>query len=106
VRALFPVLVRGPSMAPTLRDGDALLVRRGGRAVRPGDVVVATFRSRPDLLVVKRAVRAQDGGWWVRGDNDLVADDSRSYGVADVEGRVLVRYWPRPGRPRRPDYAH
>ena len=55
---LFAVLVRGPSMAPTLRDGDAVLVRRGGRAIRPGDVVVARFRARPDLLVVKRAVRA------------------------------------------------
>jgi len=85
-------------MAPTLRSGDALLVRRGGRAIRPGDVVVAVFRSRPDLLVVKRAVRAQDDGWWVRGDNDFVTDDSRAFGVADVRGRVVLRYWPRPGR--------
>lgn len=97
-RPVFAVLVHGPSMAPTLRHGDALLVRRGGRPVRPGDVVVASFRSRPELLVVKRAVRAQDGGWWVRGDNALVTDDSRAYGVADVVGRVLVRYWPRPQR--------
>ena len=95
---LFPVLVQGPSMVPTLRHGDALLVRRGGRAIRPGDVVIARFRSRPDLLVVKRAVHAQDGGWWVRGDNDLVTDDSRAYGVADVVGRVMLRYGPRPGR--------
>jgi phage repressor protein C with HTH and peptisase S24 domain len=93
----FTVLVRGPSMAPTLRAGDALLVRRGGR-IRAGDVVVARFRSRPDLLVVKRAVREQDGGWEVRGDNDLVTDDSRAYGVADVIGRVCCRYWPRPSR--------
>ena len=92
---IFAVLVRGPSMAPTLRSGDALLVRRGGR-VRAGDVVVARFRSRPDLLVVKRAVVEQDQGWWVRGDNDLATDDSRAYGVADVIGRVLCRYWPRP----------
>jgi len=93
----FAVLVQGPSMAPTLRAGDALLVRRGGR-VRAGDVVVARFRSRPDLLVVKRAVREQDGGWWVRGDNEFGTDDSRAYGVADVIGRVLCRYWPRPSR--------
>lgn len=97
MRALFAVLVRGPSMAPTLRAGDALLVRRGGRATRPGDVVVARFRSRPDLLVVKRAVRAADGGWLVRGDNPLASDDSFRYGVADVLGRVVLRYWPRPG---------
>jgi nickel-type superoxide dismutase maturation protease len=93
----FAVLVRGPSMAPTLRAGDALLVRRGAR-IRAGDVVVARFRSRPDLLVVKRAVREQDGGWEVRGDNDLATDDSRVYGVADVIGRVFCRYWPRPAR--------
>ena len=86
-------------MAPTLADGDALLVRRGGRA-RPGDVVVARFRSRPDLLVVKRAVREQDGGWWIEGDNEFVADDSRAYGGADLIGRVVLRYWPRPGRLR------
>ena len=92
---IFAVLVRGASMAPTLRSGDALVVRRGGR-VRAGDIVVARFRSRPDLLVVKRAVREEDRGWWVRGDNDFVTDDSRAYGVADVIGRVLCRYWPRP----------
>jgi SOS-response transcriptional repressor LexA len=48
-------------MVPTLKSGDALVVHRGGR-VRAGDVVVARFRSRPELLVVKRAVQAQNGG--------------------------------------------
>ncbi|WDZ85105.1 S24/S26 family peptidase [Micromonospora cathayae] len=95
---LTAVLVTGPSMVPTLRHGDALLVRRGGRAVRPGDIVVAVFRSRPDLLVVKRAVRPVEGGWWVCGDNALGTDDSGTYGVADVLGRVVARYWPRPRR--------
>ncbi|HEX2771085.1 MAG TPA: S26 family signal peptidase [Micromonosporaceae bacterium] len=95
---LYVVLVQGPSMAPTLRHGDALLVRRGGRRVRAGDVVVARFAARPDLVVVKRAVRAEGDGWWVRGDNDLATDDSRTYGVAEVLGRVVLRYWPRPGR--------
>ena len=96
---LFAVLVRGPSMAPALRSGDALLARRGGR-VRPGDVVIARFRSRPELLVIKRAVREQDGGWWLQGDNALVTDDSRAYGVADVIGRAVFRYWPQPSRLR------
>jgi SOS-response transcriptional repressor LexA len=84
-------------MAPALRDGDALLVRRGGR-VRPGQIVVARFRARPGLLVVKRAVRAVDGGWWIAGDNSFGTDDSRAFGVADVIGHVILRYWPRPGR--------
>ena len=93
-----PVLVRGPSMAPTLRDGDAVLARYGGRPPRPGDIVLARFRGRPELLVVKRLVRREGSGWWLRGDNEFVADDSRAYGVADVEARVLLRWWPRPGR--------
>ncbi|WP_255436346.1 S26 family signal peptidase [Actinoplanes solisilvae] len=94
---LLAVLVKGPSMVPVLRDGDALIVRRGVR-VRAGDVVVARFRTRPDLLVVKRAVRPDGGGWWIQGDNPLIEDDSRAYGVADVIGRVLFRYYPRIGR--------
>jgi phage repressor protein C with HTH and peptisase S24 domain len=80
-------------MLPALRDGDCLLVRRGGR-VRPGDVVVARFPARPDLLVVKRAVRPAGGRWWVEGDNPAVADDSRRYGPAEVLARVVLRWWP------------
>ncbi|MEV0268770.1 S26 family signal peptidase [Hamadaea sp. NPDC050747] len=93
----WPIQVFGPSMAPTLRSGDAVLARRRGRGVRPGDVVVARFPARPDIgLVIKRAVRRQGDGWWVEGDNVFVADDSRAYGVALVEARVVARYWPRP----------
>jgi signal peptidase I len=93
------VRVTGPSMAPTVRSGDRLIARRvrpGG--VRPGDVVLARFPSRPDLLVVKRVGRAVPGGHWVEGDNPLVTDDSRAFGVAVVVGRVVGRVWPRPGR--------
>ena len=92
--------ISGPSMAPTVRSGDRLLVRRvrpGGR-VRAGDVVLARFPSRPELLVVKRVVREVPGGHWVQGDNPLVADDSRAFGTAVVVGRAVLRLWPRPGR--------
>ena len=92
--------VAGPSMSPTVRHGDRLLVRRVGRrdGVRAGDVVLARFPARPELLVVKRVVRAVAGGHWVEGDNPLVADDSRAFGTAVVVGRVVGRLWPRPSR--------
>jgi phage repressor protein C with HTH and peptisase S24 domain len=92
-RTARAVLVHGPSMTPTLRHGDAVLVRPGAR-VRAGDVVLARFRTRPDLLVVKRAIRPYDGGWWLESDNEFVTDDSRAYGAADVLGRVVLRYLP------------
>jgi hypothetical protein len=87
-------------MTPTVRHGDRLLVRRvrSTAAVRPGDVVLARFPSRPGLLVVKRVRRAVSGGHWIEGDNAFVADDSRAYGPAAVVGRVVARLWPRPGR--------
>jgi nickel-type superoxide dismutase maturation protease len=98
--------VTGPSMSPTVRHGDRLLVRRVRRSgeVRPGDVVLARFPSRPELLVVKRVRRAVPGGHWVEGDNPLVTDDSRAFGTAVVVGRVVLRLWPRPHRlPPPPD---
>ncbi len=92
--------VTGPSMSPTVRSGDRLLVRRvtAARRVRPGDVVLARFPARPELRVVKRVRRAVPGGHWVEGDNPGVADDSRAFGTAVVVGRVVLRLWPRPGR--------
>ena len=94
------VTVSGPSMTPTVRPGDRLLARRvrSPEAVRSGDVVLARFPARPDLLVVKRVRRAVPGGHWVEGDNPLVTDDSRAFGAAVVVGRVVGRLWPRPGR--------
>jgi len=77
-------------MVPTLRDGDVVLVRHGAR-VRPGDVVLARYRSLPDRYVVKRAVRPADGGWWLASDNPAAGGDSASHGVADVLARVVLR---------------
>jgi phage repressor protein C with HTH and peptisase S24 domain len=96
VTAVLPwqrVLVHGPSMAPTLRHNDVLLVRFGAR-VRPGDVVLARFADMPDRYVVKRAVRPQAGGWWLSSDNIAAGGDSRVHGVAEVVARVVL-CWPR-----------
>ncbi len=95
---LSRVLVRGPSMAPLLRDGDFLVVRRDA-PVRPGAVVVGRFLAKPDLLVVKRAAARLDGDVWL-----LTSDNTSASGAARGPGRVdavvVARYWPRPARLR------
>jgi phage repressor protein C with HTH and peptisase S24 domain len=92
------VAVSGPSMAPTLRHGDTVVVRTTG-SIEPGDVVVARFRALPDRLVVKRAARRWEGGWWLVSDNTFAGGDSAAHGVADVVGTVVLRL--RRGLPRR-----
>jgi phage repressor protein C with HTH and peptisase S24 domain len=93
---VFAVLVAGPSMVPALRHGDALLVRRTTSG-RPGAVAVVRFGTDPTLYV-KRLVRPCNGGWWALGDNAVASSDSRTYGPAQVVGRVLFRWWPYPSR--------
>ncbi len=86
-------------MIPTLAPGERLLVRTGGRP-RPGDLVVVR---RPERLVIKRLVRDDEDGCWVEGDNPAASDDSRTFGAVPrdaIVGRVVLRYWPRPGRVR------
>ena len=60
-RHLVVVRVLGDSMAPTLLAGDLVLVRRGGRRIRAGSVVVF-----PPPLGVLRAGPAGPLGWDLR----------------------------------------
>jgi nickel-type superoxide dismutase maturation protease len=99
---LLRVEVAEHSMLPTLRPGDWLIARRT-RRIRPGQVVLAWHPSRDGLLLVKRAARRVDGGWWLESDNPRApgATDSSGFGPvpdAMIVGRVLARYWPAPGR--------
>jgi len=86
------VTIIGPSMEPALRNGEVWLAWPG--RIRPGRVVVFTEPGRPDLLSVKRVVRAEPGGWWVHGDNPDHSRDSRQFGAvpaAAVHGIVRRR---------------
>jgi nickel-type superoxide dismutase maturation protease len=91
------IVVAGDSMLPALRPGDCLLLSRRAR-VAVGDVIVVRRPNVDGLLLVKRAVRRADGGWWVLSDNAAAGlDDSRAFGVlpeACVVGKVLLRYYP------------
>jgi phage repressor protein C with HTH and peptisase S24 domain len=91
-------LVRGPSMVPTLKDGDRVLVRMGPGRTPVGRVVLVELPDRP--LSVKRLTAVEpDGSVRVEGDNEFGSTDSRTLGpqpAAAVRGVVLARLWPRP----------
>ncbi|MFJ6486034.1 MULTISPECIES: nickel-type superoxide dismutase maturation protease [unclassified Streptomyces] len=91
--------VTGPSMVPTLLNGDQLVVRYGA-AVRPGNVVVLRHPLQQDLLVIKRAVERRPGGsWWVLGDNPYnETGDSTVFGPVPAElvlATAVLRFRPR-----------
>ena len=92
---VWRVAVAERSMEPALRPGDWVLVLRT-RRIRPGQLVVARHPERLTLLIVKRAVRRDPGGWQVASDNPGAgAADSRAFGPVPrelIEGRVLLRY--------------
>jgi signal peptidase I len=88
--------VAGPSMLPTLRDGDYILVTKGLSQPRRGDVVVleTTEAGRPTELV-KRIVALAGDRVHIAGDFALV--NSRYVGpfnVAQIQGRVVAVYAP------------
>jgi nickel-type superoxide dismutase maturation protease len=99
VKRLGVADVSGPSMSPTLADGDHVVIRYGS-AIRPGAVVVLRHPLRPDLLLIKRAVQRRPGGhWWVLGDNPYnESGDSTEYGAVPaglVIGTAFLRVRPR-----------
>jgi len=103
--AVIPVVVRGDSMEPTLRDGDRVVVRRLGRAPRAGDVVLVPDPRAPWRGLLKRIAAVGPEGLELAGDRPDRSTDSRQFGPVDprsVEGRVLFRYSPlaRAGRVR------
>ena len=92
---LLRAAVAERSMQPTLMPGDWLLIRRS-RRIRPGQVVVARHPTRPALLLVKRAIRREPGGWWLESDfHGEGVVDSRTFGPVPpglIEGVLLLRY--------------
>jgi len=96
VISLATVRIIGPSMEPHLRNGEVYLVALRA-PVKAGDVVLLQHPERPELLTVKRAVRRDEEGWWVEGDNPMKSTDSRQFGAVPQEairGRVLLRLAP------------
>ncbi|MCS7312778.1 MAG: nickel-type superoxide dismutase maturation protease [Acidobacteria bacterium] len=93
--------VRGASMAPTLGDGDYVLVDGGAYregSPQPGDIVVARHPFYENRYIVKRVRAVLEGGrLFLEGDAPYDSTDSHALGpvpVSQVVGRV-VRRWPR-----------
>jgi nickel-type superoxide dismutase maturation protease len=84
-------------MLPTLRPGDRVLVTRGLRALRPGDLVALRDPRCPSRILVKRVAAVASGRVSVAGDNVEASTDSRTFGAVDAGrllGRVRYRYAP------------
>ncbi|GAB3909368.1 hypothetical protein GCM10029964_110810 [Kibdelosporangium lantanae] len=73
-------------MAPTLTDGDVVVVRRASKA-KVGAVVLVRWVSRPGQLSVKRVAGP---GYFVVGDNPYASTDSRELGPAEVVAVVVA----------------
>jgi signal peptidase I len=113
---MIPWVVAGPSMEPTLSEGDRVLVdlfTLRERLPRTGEIVVLSGPEGEDL--VKRIARepypgeaayppslltpdsALELSYPVLGDNRDQSLDSRTFGRVPrhrVRGRVVWRYWP------------
>lgn len=92
---IYPRLVKGESMLPTLRPGQVVWISQS-RHFKVGDVVVAYVNR---IEVIKRVAEVKDGKVFLVGDNPHQSSDSRQYGwVVDVHimGKVV---WPRVSKP-------
>jgi nickel-type superoxide dismutase maturation protease len=98
---VWRVAVVERSMEPALHPGDWLLTWRGFRNARPpriqsDQIVIARHPDRPDMLLIKRAIRQEPDGWWLESDNpEAGAVDSRKFGAVRpdlIEARVILRY--------------
>ena len=94
---LFRVAVTGPSMEPTVRAGDWLLVRRLRRRPRVGELVIAADPREPARLLVKRVSAVTADLVTVVGDRPDHSTDSRHFGAlpsSAILGSPVFRYAP------------
>lgn len=95
------VAIEGPSMEPTVRAGDWLLVDPDAwvdHSPGPGDLVLAPDPREDDRLLIKRVASVDpDGSLRLAGDDPDHSTDSRAFGPVDpasVAGAPWFRYWP------------
>ncbi len=91
---LHKYVCEGPSMNPTLEDGEVVLVDKNAR-IEIGDIVVARHPFEIGTEVVKRVERINDREhYFLVGDNPQFSTDSRDYGAVTKEyiiGKAVAR---------------
>ena len=92
------VAVSGASMAPTLNDGDLVVVKWKPRRkkLEVGNIVVIERDDQPGIQYIKRITKIEKKRFWVEGDNTEPSIDSRSWGFLtrkEIIGKYLFRYW-------------
>jgi nickel-type superoxide dismutase maturation protease len=96
----IPWTVDGTSMAPTLSQGDRVLVDLWTFRRRPPEAGEMVLLDGPGAVrMVKRVsnARPENGFVHVLGDNPDSSVDSRQFGPVPreaIRGRVFFRYWP------------
>lgn len=109
------VFCSGPSMHPTIQDGDLIIAERLSIKlgnIHRGDIVGALSPHEPRQLLCKRLTqkeydkvyncafpikRVPKGYVYLEGDNALLSTDSRNFGPVPqglVQIRLVLRIWP------------
>ena len=90
--------VVGPSMEPTLLDGDIVFAKKiKANSLFMGDIVISHYKDR-DLI--KRIADIKGDNVSLEGDNTEYSNDSRNFGyipISSVKGRVFM-IWPKAAR--------
>ena len=87
-------LVKGDSMLPTLKIGDAVLIAPKAKPT-VGDIVLAQHPFKQSVKILKRIgeIDAQ-GNYFIVGDNPAESTDSRTFGAVSVKnilGKAVSR---------------
>lgn len=81
-------------MAPTLLDGQAVLIDPRGK-IKAGDIVLANHPYKQSVKIVKRIEKIHaDGSCELAGDNEAESTDSRTFGPIlskNILGKVVCR---------------
>ena len=78
-------------MWPSLVRGDLILVYKWAK-IKEGDIVLY---SSPERDYVKRAIKIENGKYFLEGDNKKFSTDSRDFGPVKKKGlvgKVILKY--------------